>query len=422
MRSEVLFCGLAVAVCLITIGVSAVLVYRAKKEQEKAWREVSDAKSEFLSRITYDIKTPMNAIVGTVALGMEDLDNPERMQECLERIERASNFMMEMLNDLVDMSKIENGRFHLHPKAYAFQDFIEEIREMFMPDCRKKGVEFAIEDEGINVNLMVDPLRFSQIFFNLVSNAVRFTPEGGKITFRVCNYAVHNDTFCADYLVSDNGIGMSREFQQILFEPFTQERAQESGGKNGSGLGLAITRNLVEMMGGTIAVDSAQGKGTMIRVHLELPIAAIQPEKAGAWMRDEQVRRILDGKRILLVEDHPMNTEVTRRILERKGVEVVCAGDGGEALRQFEEHPVGYFDLILMDVYMPGVNGFEATRKIRRVPHSDAQMIPVLALTANDTAETFTACKEAGMNACISKPVEPRHLYQVLCEYLEAPL
>lgn len=422
MRSEVLLLGLAVAICLITICISAVLISRAKKEKEKAWREVADAKSAFLSKITYDVKTPMNAIMGTVALGMDDVGDPERMKECLERIGRAGNFMMELLNDLVDMSKIQNGRFHLHPKAYAFQDFIEEIKEMFAPDCENKGVGFSVEDAGISVNLMVDPMRFSQIFFNLLSNAVKFTPEGGKVVLRICNYAVYNDTFFADYVVADDGIGMSSEFQQILFEPFTQESVSDTGGKNGAGLGLAITRNLVEMMGGTITVDSTPGKGTVIRVHLELPIAAIQPEKTGEWIREERVRQILDGKRILLVEDHPMNIEITRRILERRGMEVVCARDGKEALEQFESHPAGYFDLILMDIYMPVLDGLEAARKIRRVPHSDAQMIPVLALTANDSAETFTACKEAGMNASILKPVDPKHLYQTLCEYLEAPL
>lgn len=402
--------------------VCAVLLHKAEKEKEEALQIVSDTRTEFLSRISNDIKTPMNVIVGMTAIGMEETDNPEKMAECLEKIDTASRFLMGLLNDLVDVSKIETGRFRLHLRAYALSDFMNSIRVMMEPTCAEKHIAFRMSGEDININVMIDPMRFEQVFFNLLSNAVKFTPQGGEVSLRICNYATHNNRFSADYIVQDNGIGMSSEFQNLLFEPFTQEKRDAAEKRHGAGLGLAIARNIVELMGGTIAINSEIGEGTQVVVHLDLELAQIQPEKEEALLEAKSAAEILSGKRVLLAEDHPLNIEISKRILERQQVEVVCAENGHEAVELFEKHNPHYFDAVLMDIQMPELDGFEAARRIRKVAHSDAQIIPIIAMSASDSQEDMDASKEAGMNAYMAKPIEPKKLYQVLCEYLQNPM
>ena len=292
-------------VLLIGVGaVCAVLVHKAEREKEEAKRQLSDAKTDFLSRISNDIKTPMNVIVGMTALGMEETDNPEKMAECLGKIDTASRFLMGLLNDLVDVSMIEMGRFRLHPRAYSMSGFMESISDMMKPACEEKQIAFRMTGDEINLNIMADPMRFEQMFFNLLNNAVKFTPAGGEVNFRVCNYATHGGVFSADYVVEDTGIGMSSEFQKLLFEPFTQEKCNEAEKRHGSGLRLAIVQNIVSQMGGTIAVRSALGSGTEVKIHLDIPLADIQPEKAsGRGGRTDGIGEILYGKRVLLAED-----------------------------------------------------------------------------------------------------------------------
>ena len=419
--------GILLLIFLLHLGailaVSIVLIRKAERERDEALQHVADARTDFLSRISNDIKTPMNVIMGMTAVGLEESDHPEKMVECLGKIDTASRFLMGLLNDLVDVSMIELGRFRLHPKPYALEDFMEAIRDMTEPECAKKGITFHMSGGENSLNVMVDPIRLEQLFFNLLGNAVKFTPEGGEISFRVCNYAVHSGTFSADYVVADTGIGMSREFQELLFEPFTRERRDEAERRHGSGLGLAITQNIVQQLGGSIAVTSAIGEGTKVKVHLDLPLVDIQPQKEVArGGGSRQAFAALGGKRVLLAEDHPLNVEITRKLLERRGVEVVCAEDGRQALELFMEREEHYFDAVLMDIVMPKMDGFEAARQIRRVPHKDAQMIPIIAMSAKDAREDMDACKEAGMNDYLAKPVEPQRLYQVLAEYLENPM
>lgn len=411
----------AVVVCA-TAFVSASMVRKAEREKQEALQKVSEAKTEFLSQISNDIKTPMNVIVGMTALGMEETDNSEKMAECLHKIDTASRFLMGLLNDLVDVSKIEMGEFHLHPRAYAFSDFVESTRMMMETACAEKQITFRMSAENMNLNVLVDPMRFAQLFMNLLNNAVKFTPEGGTVSFRVCNYATHNNMFSADYIVQDTGIGMSEKFQKLLFEPFSQEKRSEAEKRHGVGLGLAIVQNIVNQMGGTIEIKSEKGKGTEVKVHLDVELAQIQPEKTGERMGADVSGDILKGKRILLVEDHPLNIEISRRILERRGMSVACAENGNTALNLFEGNEPYYFDAILMDLQMPEMDGLEAARRIRRVAHRDAQIIPIIAMSASDEQEDIAACREAGMNAHVAKPVEPQKLYQVLCEYLENPI
>lgn len=400
------------------IAAAVICVRRANRERDRAKQGLAETKTEFLAKVSYDIKTPMNVIVGATALGMEEVDDPEKMRECLGRIQNASNFLMELINDLLDMSKIETGRFHLHPRPYAFSDFVDGVRLLMEPACQKKNIRFEMTKDELNLNMMVDPMRFQQIFFNLLTNAVKFTPEGGKVTFRICNYATHNDVFSADYVVKDSGIGMSQEFQKILFQPFTQETGCMAEKYNGAGLGLAITRNIVDLMNGTIEVSSELGEGTEVKVHLDVEIAAIQPEQEKQQLGMQEIRRILRQKRVLLAEDQPMDVEITRRILENVNMDVVCVENGKEALERFNEEEEFFFDIILLDICMPEMDGLVAAHQMRQTKRTDAQVIPMIAMTANDSIEDIHVCKEAGMNDHVAKPVEPQKLYQVLCEYL----
>lgn len=421
LENAILLVIFVVILCVMA-AVSATKIRRAERERDEALQQVSDAKTEFLSQVSNDIKTPMNVIVGMTALGMEETDNPEKMAECLAKIDTASHFLMGLLNDLVDVSKIEMGKFHLHARSYAFGDFLDAMRVMMETACAEKKICFEMPDENININLLVDPMRFNQLFFNLLNNAVKFTPEGGTVSFRVCNYATHNSQFSADYIVKDTGIGMSEEFQKLLFEPFSQEKSSVAQKRHGVGLGLTIVQNIVDQMGGTISIKSDKGEGTEVKVHLDIELAQIQPQKAGSRVGVDETREILNGKRILLVEDQPLNVEISKRILERQGMSVACAENGNEALNLYEGNEPHYFDAILMDLKMPEMDGLEAARRIRRVPHRDAQIIPIIAMSASNEQEDIYACKEAGMNAHIAKPVEPQKLYQILCEYLQNPI
>lgn len=407
-------------VLLVAMAASCgVFLFRAEKEKQKILQDAVDTRTEFLAQVSNDIKTPMNVIVGMTALGMEEIENPDKVQGCLEKIHMASDFLMETLGALVDVSKIETGCFELHPKSYALLDFQRKVREKMEVVCREKELQFEMQPENLNLNLMVDPMRFEQLFFNLLNNAVKFTPSGGKVFFEICNYATHNNLFSADYVVEDNGIGMGQEFQKLLFEPFTQEIRNVAEQQAGSGLGLAVTRNIVNLMNGTITVESELDRGTKIRVHLDIELADIQPEKEYEEMESGRFRQILEGKHVLMVEDHPMNAEVSFHILNRQGMQVTCAKNGREALELFSNTNAYTFDLILMDISMPVMNGCVAARSIRKVKHADALTIPIIAMSANDAPEDVNAYKEAGMNDSIAKPVEPKKLYRLLCEYLD---
>lgn len=415
-----------IVACLALLAGMAVfcvsVLQKNQLEKQKIQQRSMDDKDEFLARVSNDIKTPMNVIVGMTAMGMEEIEHPEKVQECLEKIHMASSFLMGILGDLVDVSKIETGKFVLHPKSYSLNLFLEKISSRTKEECKGKKIQFSMSPEDMNLNIMVDPLRFEQLFYNLLNNAVKFTPEGGNISFRICNYATHNNMFSADYVVEDTGIGMSQDFQKFLFEPFTQEIRNMAEKRNGAGLGLAIVRNIVNLMGGNVEVESEIGKGTKVKVHLDIELAYIQPESKNKWIEEEQLKQVLKGKRVLLVEDHPLDVEVSRRILQKQEMEVVVAENGQEALERFLGAGIHAFDLILMDILMPEMDGLMAARRIRKVKRADAQTIPIIAMTASDSPEDVVACKEAGMNVHVAKPVEPKELYQIIFEYLENPM
>lgn len=304
----------------------------------------------------------------------------------------------------------------LHPTPYSYEAFQQTILTMIAPLCQRKNIEFIFEPSETTYTVQMDAVRLDQIFMNLLTNAVKFTPKGGKVEFLIRNNVRRGDLVSTNFIVRDNGIGMSREFQSRMFEPFEQENNGTTAQSQGTGLGLAIVKRLVDLMQGTISVKSEVGCGTEFTVHLEMPIVdALEAELPDA-IPDSDVQ--LKGCRVLVVEDHPMNTEIARRLLEKKKVHVTCAENGREALEKFQLAEPHTWDAILMDVRMPVMDGLEAACAIRALHREDAKTIPIIAMTANVFQEDVQATRKAGMNAHLIKPIEPQHLYETLSHFI----
>lgn len=378
------------------------------------------AKTDFLSRMSHDIRTPMNAIIGITSLALDEVDKPEKVEANLTKINSASHFLLGLINDILDMTKIEDGSVELHREPYEYEDFIGNIRTMFEPLCQKNGIQFIIHEQGVWTTFMTDIVRLNQIFFNIISNAVKYTKEGGSIIYREENVDIQDNIASIDFVVEDTGIGMSKEFMQKMFQPFTQESNAYTTNIQGTGLGLSITKSLVELMGGRIEIESEVGKGTKVIIHLSFEIA-YENERKVAQIKEKKALddEVLKNKRILLVEDHPLNTEIAKRVLEKKKMIVYTAENGKVAVEKFKGSDLYFFDAVLMDIRMPEMDGLEATRVIRNLPREDAATVPILAMTANAYDEDVQMSKEAGMDMHLSKPIEADKVYEGLSMMLK---
>ena len=376
-------------------------------------KQANLAKSVFLSHMSHDIRTPLNAIIGVTALALEETHNPESVEDYLNKANSASKLLLGLVNDILDMSKIENKAIELHPSRYEYSEFIGNINTIISPLCQQKNIEFIFTTGIHTVPIIVDKVRFNQIFLNFLSNAVKFTPEGGVVEFNIRDLKMTNNIISCAYTIIDNGIGMSKDFQENLFEPFSQEYCAKSNITQGTGLGMSIAKNLVELMGGTLSVKSELGKGTEICINLDLEIASSADERVNSHKYEDDLA-VLQGEKILLVEDHPINAEIAKKLLNKKGVIIICAENGQIALDRFIGYEEGYFDAILMDIRMPIMDGLEATKAIRALERNDAKKIPIIAMTANAFDEDRQATLEAGMVAHIAKPINPQELWSVL--------
>lgn len=376
---------------------------------------VEDAKTAFLSRVSHDIRTPLNGIIGLTLLA-EKIDNPPETEVYLKKIETSSNFLLSLVNDILDMTKMESRRITLHPEPYPTSEFKEYLDAVIQPLCDRKGIQFLHKHGPEEEIVMVDKLRINQIFFNLLSNAVKYTPSGGRVTFTVENSEVKDKTLIADYVVSDNGIGMSKEYQKHLYEAFAQEDNGMQMEKEGYGLGLAIVKNLVDLMHGTIAVESNVGEGTTFRVHLPLSLADTVVIQESINNKENEVD--LTNKKILIVEDNDINAEILTAFLEEKKMIIMRAENGEQAVDFFRDTPEGTYDAILMDIRMPVMDGIQATKCIRALDRPDASTIPIVAMTANAFDEDIQADLAAGMNAHVSKPLNPDIVYKTLNKLL----
>lgn len=375
----------------------------------------SKAKTKFLSNMSHDIRTPMNAIIGFTTLAMTYLDNKDRVRNYLEKISSSSNHLLSLIIDVLDMSRIESGRMYLDETECNLLDVIHELESMLTIEMQSRNLEFYIDMKGVPDGLVVcDKLRLTQILLNLLGNAMKFTDPGGSIYLRILEKMEKSgDEAIYEFHVKDTGIGMSEEFQKSLFEPFERERNSTVSGIQGTGLGMAITKNIVEMMSGTISVNSKKDVGTEFTVLI--PVKKVSPDQAGTVGSGEEdstsvARASIKGKRILLVEDNSLNREIAGGILENAGLLVEEAEDGVIALDKLLTKGPGYYDLVLMDIQMPNMDGYTATREIRRFENKELANIPIVAMTANAFEEDKRRALETGMNAHIAKPIDVKRL------------
>lgn len=425
-------------VCLVRADVTDMLMEerRNKKELEEALvlaREASQAKSNFLSSMSHDIRTPMNAIMGMTTLAKVSLGDRSRMEDCLNKIMVSSRHLLSLINDVLDMSKIEHSKITLNRARISISQVTDGITAILEPQAEMEGIHFCCQTGDIKHRWFYgDELRINQILINIIGNAIKFTPKGGEVCLRGEEMKPLNGSSWVRYrfTVRDTGIGMSEEFMAHIFEPFIRSQDSIADRIEGTGLGLSITKGLVELMNGAIAVKSREGEGTTFTVELELELAKDGEEHEGAQRlqraqepkeeeaagngNDDWGRSIFEGRRFLLAEDNQINAEIVVQLLSLRGAEVVVRPDGIQAVEAFETSEPGTYDAVLMDIQMPGMNGYEAAAAIRRLARPDAGTIPVIAMTANAFSEDVQAALTAGMNAHVAKPIDMDILQETL--------
>ena len=393
---------------------------QAKQAAEEAFQvaqEASRSKSSFLANMSHDIRTPMNAIIGMTSLIRYDAGDKGKVIEYADKIDTSSQHLLGIINDVLDMSKIEAGKTVFKYSDFSIVDFIQELDTIFHSQIYEKQQTFTVTKENIRHEWVNgDRVHLMQIFSNLLSNAIKYTQEGGEIQLLAEECEAKSSAYAKyRFLVSDNGMGMSADFQNTIFDAFTRAENSMTNKIQGTGLGMAITRNLVEAMGGTIDVESELGQGSCFEVLIDLKIAEDRTVALAAQEEtDEQDGNILQGMRFLCAEDNEINAEILTELLKIEGAECTICENGEEILNAFEQSVPGDYDMILMDVQMPVMNGYEATKAIRRSSHELAKKIPIIAMTANAFSEDIQHSLAAGMNAHVSKPVEMKVLEKTI--------
>ena len=375
------------------------------------------AKTDFLSNMSHDIRTPMNAIIGITSLIRHDAGNKAKVIEYADKIDISSQHLLGIINDVLDMSKIEAGKTVFKYSDFSILDLMQELDTIFHTQIYEKHQTFTIIKENIRHEWVNgDQVHLMQIFSNLLSNAIKYTQEGGKIQLLVEECETKSSVYAKyRFLVSDNGLGISADFKETIFDPFTRAESSVTNKVQGTGLGMAITKNLVEAMGGTIDVDSELGQGSCFEVLMDLKIAEDRTVALAAQEEtDEQDGNILQGMKFLCAEDNELNAEILTELLKIEGAECTICENGEEILKAFEQSAPGDYDMILMDVQMPVMNGYDATKAIRRSSHELAKTIPIIAMTANAFSEDIQHSLAAGMNAHVSKPVEMKVLKKTI--------
>ena len=375
------------------------------------------AKTDFLSNMSHDIRTPMNAIIGMTSLIRHDAGNKAKVIEYADKIDISSQHLLGIINDVLDMSKIEAGKTVFKYTDFSILDFITELNTIFHSQIDEKNQTLTIIKENIRHEWVNgDQVHLMQIFSNLVSNAVKYTQEGGKIQFLVEECETKSSVYAKyRFLVSDNGMGMSADFKDTIFDAFTRAESSMTNKIQGTGLGMAIAKNLVEAMGGTIDVESELGQGSCFEVLIDLRIAEDRfVSSAEQAEKDEPAGNVLKGMRFLCAEDNELNAEILMELLKIEGAECTICENGKRVLEAFEQSAPGDYEMILMDVQMPVMNGYEATKAIRRSSHELAKTIPIIAMTANAFSEDIQHSLAAGMNAHVSKPIEMKVLEKTI--------
>ncbi len=391
----------------------------------------SKAKTAFLSNMSHDIRTPMNAIIGFTSLASAHIGEPELVQDYLEKISASSSHLLSLINDVLDMSRIESGRIHLNETECSLKEVLQELENMLTPDLNSRHQNFSVDATAlVDGDVICDKLRLNQILMNLLGNAMKFTDPGGSISIWVTEKPDEREGWAAyEFHVKDTGIGISEEFQKRIFDPFERERSSTVSGIQGTGLGMTITKNLVELMGGSIAVASKKGEGAEFTVRIPMKkdakkIGDEAEEKQGNLSAQvvgegDDRRAAMKGQRILLVEDNDLNREIAREILSSYGLRIEEARDGKEAVQRLLKKGAGYYCLVLMDIQMPVMDGYEATRQIRAFEDRKLAKIPIIAMTANAFEEDQKRVIEMEMDAHIPKPIDVEQMMDVLEEILQ---
>lgn len=404
------------------------IILEQQKQLEEALSMAQSAnrsKTTFLNNMSHDIRTPMNAIIGYTGLAKKHLDDKERMGDYLKKIENSSDYLLSLINEVLDMSRIESGKMTLDEQPEDFKKIVDSVVDIIKVDVRAKNHEFSTDIEALQDEFVVcDKLRIKQILINILSNSIKYTPENGRISLSVTKKqgtatgaADSKGTATYEFCISDNGIGMDEEYIATLFEPFTRVKSSTVSGIQGTGLGMAITKNLIDMMGGKIDVKSKPGEGTTILVAFEFKTVTaedIKPEECD--VARSEVEFDCSGKSVLLVEDNALNLEIATMILEENGLKVDTASDGDIAVEKFKSAEKGTYDFILMDIQMPRVDGYDATRQIR-VWESEGERIPIIALTANAFVEDKQLAFDAGMDDFLTKPIRFDELFVKMARF-----
>ena len=385
--------------------------------------KASQAKTDFLSNMSHDIRTPMNAIVGLTTLMENELDQPEKLAEHLHKLESSGQLLLGIINNILDMSRIESGKTTLSVEPMHLSQQLDQLSTMIRAQASEKAQTFTVSTHLRHENLLADPTRLNQVLMNILSNAVKYTPCGGHIRFEVEELPRNEHYAKYRFVVQDDGIGMSEAYQKTLFDPFTREERSGTNKVQGTGLGMAITKNIVDLMGGSISVESATGKGTRFEVVLEFPIdtEADAVPKAQALPEEPEDVSPLCGMNFLCAEDNAINAEILELLLESKGAHCKIYPNGQELVDAFASVKPGEYDMILMDVQMPVMDGLEAARRIRSSENPLGQVIPILAMTANAFLEDMQKSKEAGMDEHLSKPVDIDALEQTVKRFRVTP-
>ena len=388
----------------------------AAAEALQSAERASKAKTDFLSNMSHDIRTPMNAIIGITTLMKNELHQPEKLAEHLGKLESSGQLLLGIINNILDMSRIESGKTTLNVEKMNLPQQIDQLDSIIRQQAGQSCQTFTVNTNLQHENVLADPNRLNQVLMNILSNAVKYTPNGGHIRFEVEELPRNEHYARYRFIVQDDGIGMSADYQKTLFDPFTREERSGTNKVQGTGLGMAITKNIVDLMGGSINVESATGKGTRFEVVLEFPIdaEADHAQQVQALPEEAEETSPLSGMKFLCAEDNAINAEILEMLLEAKGASCTICSNGQEIVDAFANVKPGEYDMILMDVQMPVMDGLEATRRIRNGENPLGRVIPILAMTANAFLEDMQKSKEAGMDAHLSKPVDIAALEQTV--------
>lgn len=394
-------------------------VFRENERQKRnlskaldAAKQANDSKTEFLSRFSHEIRTPLNAVIGLTGLAKSKIDDAEYMKHCIDKIDDSSQYLLSLINDILDVSRIETGKIHLHMESVNLKSFLEGVLEIEKPAANSKLIYLKSEIcEKSDCTYSFDPIRLKQVLSNLLQNAIKFTPRYGTVSFDCRVIKDSEECSQLEFIVKDNGVGINSDFLPKVFLAFEQEYTGNTTAYGGTGLGLAISKNIVDLMGGTIEVASAKGAGAEFKITVTFAKAEeAVPDTAAADVSDYRFA----GHRILLAEDNPINCEIAKELMVQRGLEVDVAENGKEALNAYMKNPPQTYSLIVMDVRMPYMDGLTSTKMIRSSGKSDSLTIPILALTANAFEEDVQKSKDAGMNAHLTKPIDPKDFYNAI--------